>query len=68
VDRSDTDRLRLLDRVAECVPELHLGQQRIEWTTLNDGHEALLVNGGGIDGGDGAYLPTRATTCTRSDR
>jgi hypothetical protein len=29
-------------------------QNEIEWTTLDDGHEALLVNGGGIDGGDGA--------------
>jgi hypothetical protein len=24
--------------------------------TLDDGHEALLVNGGGIDGGNGAYF------------
>jgi len=24
--------------------------------TLEDGHEALLVNGGGIDGGKGAYF------------
>jgi hypothetical protein len=23
---------------------------------LDDGHEALLVNGGGIDGGSGAYF------------
>jgi hypothetical protein len=23
---------------------------------LDDGHEALLVNGGGIDGGQGAYF------------
>jgi hypothetical protein len=23
---------------------------------LPDGHEALLINGGGIDGGDGAYF------------
>ena len=25
-------------------------------TTLDDGHEALLVNCGGIDGGQGAYF------------
>ncbi len=31
-------------------------QQSVEWTTLDDGHEALLVNGGGIDGGAGAYF------------
>jgi hypothetical protein len=37
-------------------PDLELDQQSIEWTTLDDGHEALLVNAGGIDGGDGAYF------------
>jgi hypothetical protein len=52
----DHDRLTLLDRIADRVPELDLAQQSIEWTTLDDGHEALLVNGGGIDGGDGAYF------------
>jgi hypothetical protein len=25
-------------------------------TKLDDGHQALLVNGGGVDGGDGAYV------------
>jgi hypothetical protein len=38
----------------------------VEWDTLPDGHEALLVDGGGIDGGDGTYFATTATTCTRS--
>ena len=33
-----------------------LDQQSIEWTSLDDGHDALVVNGGGFDGGDGAYL------------
>jgi hypothetical protein len=56
MDRTDADRLQLLDRIAERLPWLKLDQQRIEWTTLDDGHEALLVNGGGIDGGDGAYF------------
>jgi hypothetical protein len=56
VDRSDADRLELLDRIGERVPELDLDQQRVEWTTLDDGHEALLVNGGGIDGGSRAYF------------
>jgi hypothetical protein len=55
VDRIDADRLVLLDRIKARLPELDLDQQRVEWTTLDDGHEALLVNGGGIDGGDGAY-------------
>jgi hypothetical protein len=52
----DQDRLALLDRIAERVPELDLNQNEIEWTRLPDGHEALLVNGGGIDGGSGAYF------------
>jgi hypothetical protein len=28
----------------------------VEWTTLDDGHQALLVNGGGLDGGAGTYF------------
>jgi hypothetical protein len=56
VNRSDADRLELLDRIADRVPELDLEAQQVEWTTLPDGHEALLVNGGGIDGGNGAYF------------
>ena len=51
-----TARLELLDRLAERVPELDLDRERVEWTTLDDGHEALIVNGGGFDGGDGAFL------------
>ena len=49
MDRSDTDRLRLLDRIADRVPELDLDQEQVEWTTLEDGHEAPVVNGGGFD-------------------
>jgi hypothetical protein len=56
VDHSDTDRLELLDRIADRIPELDLDQHSTEWTTLDDGHEALLVNGGGIGGGTGAYF------------
>jgi hypothetical protein len=56
MDERDRDRLVLLDRIADRVPELDLEQQRVEWTTLDDGSEALLVNGGGIDGGDGAFF------------
>jgi hypothetical protein len=56
VNRSDADRLALLDRIADRVPELDLDQHEVEWTTLDDGHQALLVNGGGIDGGNGAYF------------
>ena len=53
---ADTDRLTLLDRIAERIPWLDLDEQSIEWMTLDDGAEVLLVNGGGFDGGDGAYL------------
>jgi hypothetical protein len=56
LDDRDRDRLELLDRIAKRIPELDLDQQSVEWTTLDDGHEALLVNGGGLDGGDGAYF------------
>lgn len=53
---TDTDRLTLLDRIAERVPELDLDEQTVEWTTMDDGAEALVVNGGGFDGGQGAYF------------
>jgi hypothetical protein len=56
MNERDADRLELLDRIADRVPELDLDRETVEWTTLDDGHEALLVNGGGIDGGDGAYF------------
>lgn len=52
----DTDRLLLLDRLAERLPELDLDREEIDWMPLDDGHQALLVNGGGIDGGDGVYF------------
>jgi hypothetical protein len=56
MDERDSDRLALLDRLAERVPELDLKRHEIEWTTLDDGHEALLVDGGGIDGGEGTFF------------
>ena len=56
LDPADADRLLLLDRLADRVPDLDLDAQRVEWTTLDDGHQALLVNGGGVDGGEGAYF------------
>jgi hypothetical protein len=68
VDHSDTDRLELLDRIADRVPELDLDQNEVAWMTLDDGHEALLVNGGGVDGATAPSSSTAATTCTRSDR
>jgi hypothetical protein len=56
VDRSDADRLKLLDRIAERLPELRLDQHEIAWTTLDDGSEALLVDGAGFDGGTGSFF------------
>lgn len=56
INDRDAERLELLDRIADRIPELDLEQQSVEWMTLEDGHEALLVNGGGIDGGAGAYF------------
>jgi hypothetical protein len=65
VNRSDADRLELLDRIEKRIPELELEQQTIEWTTLPDGHEALLVNRGGIDGGSGARTLSRKASWIR---
>ena len=56
MNETDADRLELLDRIAARIPDLDLDRQQVEWTTLDDGHEALLVNGGGLDGGAGAYF------------
>ncbi|MGZ5388306.1 MAG: hypothetical protein ACXWGS_12935 [Solirubrobacterales bacterium] len=56
MDERDADRLELLDRIADRIPELDLDQNEVEWMTLDDGHEALLVDGGGLDGGKGAYF------------
>jgi hypothetical protein len=56
MNERDQDRLVLLDRIAERVPELKLERHSIEWATLDDGHQALLVDGGGLDGGEGAFF------------
>ncbi len=53
---TDADRLAVLDRLADRVPELDLDPEQIEWMKLPDGHQALLVNGGGIDGGSGIFF------------
>jgi len=52
----DGDRLELLDRLAARLPELDLDQHEIEWKTLPDGGEALVVEGGGFDGGSGWFV------------
>jgi hypothetical protein len=45
VDHTDADPLELLDRIKARLPELDLAQQSVEWTTLPDGGEVLLVDG-----------------------
>jgi hypothetical protein len=56
MNEQDQDRLDLLDRIADRVPELDLDRQSVEWTTLEDGHEAMVVDGGGFDGGSGTFF------------
>jgi hypothetical protein len=53
---TDNDRLTLLDRLADRMPDLDLDRHETEWLSLEDGHEALLVDGGGLDGGQGMYF------------
>ena len=55
LNETDADRLLLLDRIKDRLG-LDLSSRTIEWQTLEDGHEALLVDGGGLDGGDGAFI------------
>lgn len=52
----DNDRLILLDRLTARAPELDLDDHEVDWTTLPDGAEALVVDGGGFDGGNGYYI------------
>ena len=53
MDTADADRLTLLDRLADRVPELDLDQHEIEWTEMPHGAAGLLIDGGGVDGGNG---------------
>lgn len=51
MNEPDADRL---DRIADRLPDLDLDRHSIEWTEMpDDGSEALVVDGGGIDGGNG---------------
>lgn len=52
----DADRLELLDRLEHRVAWLDLDAHKVAWTTLDDGSEALLVDGGGVDGGRGTFF------------
>jgi hypothetical protein len=55
----DADRLELLDRIKQRIPGLDLDQHEIEWHVMPDGCEVLLIDGGGIDGGEGWYLENK---------
>lgn len=56
LDTIDADRLLLLDRLAERLPELALDQRSVEWGRMPDGAAALIVDGGGMDGGRGCMF------------
>jgi hypothetical protein len=50
-------RFELLDRIEKRMPDLDLAQHEIEWTEMpDDGSQALLVAGGGVDGGNGFMI------------
>ena len=54
-DRRYQERFELLDAIKARLG-LDVNQHEIEWTELPDGHVALLVDGGRLNGGDGAYF------------
>ena len=47
---------QVLVLMPSACPNCDLDREQIEWMKLPDGHQALLVNGGGIDGGSGAFF------------
>jgi hypothetical protein len=54
-DQAEQSGLELLDRLAESRSRAR-PRAAFSRTTLDDGSEALLVDGGGIDGGTGGYF------------
>lgn len=56
LNETDTDRLLLLNRLEERMPGLDVGQHEVEWTKVPDGAEAVVVEGGGFDGGTGYFI------------
>jgi hypothetical protein len=49
----DDDRLLLLDRISDRLPDINLDEHEVAWHQLPDGSPALLVDGGGMDGKEG---------------
>jgi hypothetical protein len=45
MDDRDADRLELLDRIEKRAPEIKLEKYELSWETLDDGAEALFLNG-----------------------
>jgi hypothetical protein len=45
MNQQDQDRLELLDRIEKRAPEIELEKYELSWETLEDSHEALLVDG-----------------------
>ena len=57
LNETDADRLELLDRIEQRCPEIDLdAAYSIAWQRLDDGSEALLIDGGGLDGGKGVFF------------
>ena len=52
MDPINADCLKLLDRIADRMPDLDLDQLEVEWIEMPDGAQGLAVDGGGF-GGDG---------------
>ncbi len=63
---ADADRLELLDRIAERLPELDLKQRSIEWATLDDGARRCSWTAAGSTAVPASSSPTPARTCTQS--
>ncbi len=56
----DSDRLELLDWIADRLPEIKLDQHTIEWSEMpDDGSQALMIDGGEIDGYTGFTVAGR---------
>ena len=45
MDERDADRLELLDRLAERIPELDLSKYEVDWIEMPDGAQGLAVAG-----------------------
>jgi hypothetical protein len=59
MNETDAERLELLDRIEKRFADLDLDQHAVQWTEMpDDGSQALCVDGGGLDGGNGFIVAT----------